>query len=123
MLPTHAQRVASDAPPDHPPPTDTLARWHQLADELRHPAVELTPEGFAPVLATYRALRSAGHEFDATLAAIVEILAGQVRGGEDDSDRDDADLMMDVDEAREDRGTNGDFGDGWGVRPPGKGAA
>lgn len=79
-----------------------LARWQQFAAELRHPAVELTAEEFAPVLATFRGLCAIGHRFDATIVALMDILDAQMRGGEDDEDADGADALLDLDSADDD---------------------
>lgn len=64
-------------------------QWESYAEELAHPAVELTAEEFAPVLVTFKRMRSAGHPFDATLAALMGILEAQMVT--EDADREDDD--------------------------------
>lgn len=63
-----------------------IQRWERLTQELSHPAVELTIDEFAPVLATFHALKRAGMKFDPMLCALMGVLERQVFDSPDDSD-------------------------------------
>lgn len=78
-------------PPDLLP---VLQRWEQHIQDIQHPAYEMTPEEFTPVLLTYHQLRAAGVIFDPMLIALMTVLQAQVFATDDDSDHDDADLML-----------------------------
>ena len=45
----------------------TLQCWERLCRELTHPAVELTVEEFALLLATYKRLLADGHRFELSI--------------------------------------------------------
>jgi hypothetical protein len=77
---------------------DLRHRWQRYADELAHPAVELTAEEFAPILATFKLLRGLGEPFDPTFAALMLVLEAQAIDGDDDVDAE----YDDPDEDRDD---------------------
>jgi hypothetical protein len=74
--------------------TPLARRWDELCRELEtNPDLELTAEEFAPLLATYKALRSTGAHLDRGLCALMTILERQAIS--DDGDTDDADANLD----------------------------
>lgn len=72
-----------------------MERWRGFTRALSDPAVELTPEEFAPIASTFDALRTAGRKFDPTLVAVMAQLERQLLRGETDADLEDDDPTSD----------------------------
>src|SRR5690349_21775541 len=92
--------------------TALLAEWDAIRRALEDPAVNLTAEEFAPLLATFAKMRRAGQYIDPMTVALVECLRRQamdaveemLEDGTPEPTEDDGDTENDSDSDYEDDG-------------------
>lgn len=104
---------------DYPGVAELWPRWCPMVDDVAGPDVELSVEDFAPLLTTFKRLERLGVIFDEAFAAHMRRLEYSGINTPDDSDRDDADELLDLEDGDSDYGATDDEPDfGEGRRPP-----
>ena len=87
---------------DYPGVAELWPRWCALVDDLTGTDVELTVEDFAPALAMFRRLERIGVIFDEAFAGFMRRLEYDGIGTSADTDRDDADELLDLEDGDSD---------------------
>lgn len=77
----------------------TRHEWATIVDAMNDPSFELDAEEFAEILRALTAMEQAGVELDPGLKALALVLARQMIGTDADSDHDDSDQFIDLDDS------------------------